>query len=110
MAKVLQLVGIKSFVSPITNGVVVTKGQTIKVDDDKADKFNGFELDSANNEHPHWIERDEGAVEKIDHDFTSSPVKVEVTGEGEQLATAVKSATSSARKAATTQRVGRATK
>lgn len=123
MAKVLQLSYVKSLVSPLTNNVVVQKGQNCKFDDAAAEKLlKGFETDSADNRHPRWIERDEGAVEKIDHDFSTQATKATATAGGKITGTintkdeshtaseAVNSAVAQATAKTPTQRVARKTK
>ncbi len=75
MAKILKLVGLKTHISTQFNALV-TKGQTIRVDNDVAAKLKaGRYLDSANNEHSYWKELNEGEVDVIDHDFTTKPAE-----------------------------------
>lgn len=65
----LKLIGISTYVSPITNLTAVSKGHVIAVDDSKAAYLmEGFEVDAANNHKPHWEVMPAGT--KADYSFS----------------------------------------
>lgn len=114
MAKVIQLMFIKTFVSPLTEGKTINKGDIIKVSDEVFAKLDrargGQQVDSASNVHKHWQERDESLV-KLTHDFTKSATAAQNIDAKDHVgaATASNNEASPARTTKPAQRVARKT-
>lgn len=69
MSKVLKLSGLKSFTGPFTGGVVVQKGEVIRVTDAVAAKIEEGGRNNSEGEKIHyWVEPT--ASDKVNHDFT----------------------------------------